>query len=290
MKISDILKDKKGLSFEVFPPKEGQPMEPLYDTLTHLYAFSPDFISCTYGAGGTSKGRNIDVLRHITNSGKTIPLAHYTCIGNTREDVEKSVAEFKAEGIENLLALRGDMPAAYYGTGGAFAHASELIEYIEKIEPGYFMLGGGCYPEKHIEAISLEADIDNLKKKQDAGARFLTTQLCHDPNIIADFVDKIRCKGITLPVAAGVMPVLNKDAVVSMSLKNGCSISALYGIIEKYGDDAEDFRQAGKEFTAALIKKLYEQSGICCVHIYTLNRYKAVTDILAMCGIYPEKA
>ncbi len=287
MKITEILKNKKGLSFEVFPPKEGQPLEPLFETLMHLYDFSPDFISCTYGAGGTSKGRNIEVLRHIRDSKKTIPLAHYTCIGNSEKDVEACISEFKAEGIENLLALRGDMPAAYYGTGGAFAHASELIEYIERIEPGYFMLGGGCYPEKHIEAISLECDIDNLKRKQDAGASFLTTQLCHDPRIISDFVERIRAKGITLPVAAGVMPVLNKDAVVSMSLKNGCSIAALCDIIKKYGGNADDFRQAGKEFTARLINRLYNESGICCVHIYTLNRYKAVTDILAMCGIHP---
>lgn len=288
MKITDALKNKKGLSFEVFPPKEDQPLEPLFDTLEKLYAFSPDFISCTYGAGGTSKGRNIEVLKHIKNSERTIPLAHFTCIGHSYEDVKNSVEEFKKEGIENLLALRGDMPSACYTTGGAFSYASELIEYIEQIEPGTFMLGGGCYPEKHIEAISMDADIDNLKKKQDAGASFLTTQLCHDPNIISEFIEKIRAKGVTIPVAAGVMPVLNMDAVVRMSLKNGCSIDALRGLIDKYDNDKDGFRAAGKEYTAKLITDIYEKCDVCCVHIYTLNRHKSVTDILGMCGIYPK--
>ena len=289
MKITDTLVNKKGLSFEVFPPKEDQPIEPLYDTLENLYKFSPDFISCTYGAGGTSKGRNIDVLRHIRDSKKTIPLAHFTCIGNSREDIKKSIEEFKNEGIENLLALRGDMPSACYTTGGAFSYASELIEYINEISPGSFMLGGGCYPEKHIEAISFEADIDNLKKKQDAGAEFLTTQLCHDVNIVSDFIERIRSKGITIPVAAGVMPVLNKDAVVRMSLKTGCSIDALSDIINMYGDDPDSFREAGKEFTAKHITELYDKCDICCVHVYTLNRYKSVVDILNLCGIFHTK-
>ena len=163
MKIIDRIQSGLTLSFEVFPPKSDKPLEPLLDTLEQLYTLSPDFISCTYGAMGSNKGRNLEVVRGIQASGKCEALSHYTCVGNSREDVALALEEYADAGVTNLLALRGDFPAGVAQTNGDFAHANELISFI-RAQTDRFSLAAACYPDKHLLADSLDADIDALLK------------------------------------------------------------------------------------------------------------------------------
>lgn len=284
MKISELLKRKVTFSFEVFPPKMDKPLEPLLDTLTRLYAFKPDFISCTYGAGGTNKGRNLEICTAVQNSGYTEALAHFTCVGHTREDVVQCMDEYQKAGIRNVLGLRGDLPAGWEGTSGDFRHGNELIAFIKENFPA-FCLGGACYMEKHLTAASMDADIEALKKKQDAGTEFLITQLCYDVSAYERFMERIRHFGVTLPVIVGLMPVLIKDAAIRMTISNGCSIPReLAEVFGRYGNDPEDFKRAGKEYTAALIGR-FRSAGISGLHIYTLNRSQDVGEILKMAGL-----
>lgn len=284
MRIADVFRRHTTFSFEVFPPKLDQPIEPLFETLERLYAYEPDFISCTYGAGGTNKGRNTEIVSAIQSSGKTVALAHFTCIGNTKADIRAAMEEYLSLGVDNVLALRGDLPADWTGTRGDFAHADELIAFVRSLCPS-LCISAAAYPEKHLSAPSMRADIDCLKRKQDNGASFCTTQLCHDPEAFARFVEKARAQGVSMPVVAGVMPVLNKDAVIRMAVSNGCSIpAALSEIIGKYGADPDAFRQAGKEFTASLLARFLD-AGADGLHIYTLNRYASVADIIELSGM-----
>lgn len=284
MKISDILKTRMSFSFEVFPPKFDKPVEPLLDTLEHLYAFKPDFISCTYGAGGTNKGRNGDICSTIKKRGACEVLTHFTCIGNTRDDIAKYVREYADMGLENMLALRGDLPAGWTGTNGDFAHADELIAFLREQCPD-FCIGAACYPEKHIQAVAFANDIAHLRSKMNNGASFLMSQLCYDLTAYERFMERIRKAGITLPVVVGIMPVLVKDGALRMTLNNGCSIPReLASIFGKYGDDPESFRKAGKDYTVQLIYD-YMNLGIDGLHIYTLNRWQDVSDILNQSGV-----
>ncbi|MBP5291053.1 MAG: methylenetetrahydrofolate reductase, partial [Lachnospiraceae bacterium] len=239
MRIPDIMKGRMSFSFEVFPPKEDKPLEPLLKALEELYKFNPDFISCTYGAGGTNVGRNLEVLRSIKNRGETIPVTHFTCVGNSREDIRRQLDEYLSIGVDHLLALRGDLPANNSGTGGDFSYANELIAFIRAHYGDRFVIAIGAYPEKHIEAKNLAEDIAHLRIKQDAGADFIMTQLCFDTDGFRRWMDRIRRAGVRIPINAGVMPVTNKDSVIRMALsRNGCSIPRhLAEIISRYWDD-----------------------------------------------------
>nr|WP_315021092.1 methylenetetrahydrofolate reductase [uncultured Aminipila sp.] len=284
MKISELLKERVAFSFEVFPPKMEQSLEPLKETLEQLYKFKPDFISCTYGAGGTNKGRSTELCEIIEKSGHDV-MTHFTCIGNTKQDVLDYIHEYVSVGVENVLALRGDIPHGLDGTNGDFSNANQLISFIKENFPD-LCLGAACYPEKHMEADSIEEDISYLKMKQDCGAEFLMTQLCHDVEAYERFVDKIRKKQIELPVIVGIMPALSKDSIIRMTVSNGCSIPReLAEIIGKYGDNPEEFKKAGKEYTAKQISK-YMDAGINGLHIYSLNKYKDIVDILNASDIH----
>lgn len=283
MKISDIFKKRQSFSFEVFPPKAEQSMEPLKKTLAELYKFQPDFISCTYGAGGTNKGRSSELCEIIEKDGQHA-MTHFTCIGNTRQDIIEAIQEYRDLGVENVLALRGDIPHGLDGTNGDFSNANQLLEFLRENFPD-LCLGAACYPEKHMEADSLDTDIHYLKLKQEAGADFLMTQLCHDVEAYERFLETIRAQGIHLPVVVGLMPALSKDSIIRMSLSNGCSIPReLAEIIGKYGDTPEDFKKAGKEYTAKQILR-YRQASINGLHIYSLNKYADIVDILQAAGI-----
>ncbi len=284
MHICELFKKKTTFSLEVFPPKAEQPLEPVLETLDRLYAYKPDFVSCTYGAGGKNKGRNLEICRAILESGKTEAVTHFTCIGNTRADIDRSLDEYRAAGIANMLAMRGDLPEGWEGTRGDFAHADGLIAYIKARCPA-LCLAAACYPEKHIQAPSMEADIAYLRGKQDSGAELLMSQLCHDVPAFERFLARIRKAGVTLPVVVGLMPVLSKDAIIRMTLMNGCSIPAeLAALIGKYGEDPAAFKAAGKEYTAKQMFR-YIDAGANGLHIYTLNRHQDVADILDMSGL-----
>ena len=284
MKIIDRIQSGLTLSFEVFPPKSDKPLEPLLATLEQLYTLKPDFISCTYGAMGSNKGRNLEVVERIQSGGTCEALPHYTCVGNTREDVVTALDEYAASGVENLLALRGDFPAGVAHTNGDFMHANELISFI-RTRTDRFSLSAACYPEKHLLADSLEADIDALLKKQDAGASFLMTQLCYSVENYLRFIDRARKRGVTLPIVVGVLPLLKKDGLVRMTLSNGCSIPAeVSALVGRYGESEESFRAAGHDFTVSLVQKLISE-GANGIHLYTLNRFEDVAGLVYDAGI-----
>jgi methylenetetrahydrofolate reductase (NADPH) len=283
MKITDKLARGRTFSFEVFPPKEGNPLEPLLETLDRLYRFKPDFISCTYGAGGTNAGRNFEICQAVMKSGHDI-VSHFTCIGGSRAEIAETIDRYAAAGIENVLALRGDLPEGWEGTRGDFAHADELLAFLRAKYPA-LCIGAGACPEKHIEAESFDSDIKYLKSKQDKGAEFIMTQLCHDVDAFAAWLERIRKAGVTLPVIVGIMPVLLRDATIRMAVTNGCSVPRqLAEVIGKYYNASpEDFKKAGKEFTVKQIQRFID-TGVEGIHIYSLNRHEDVTDILLAAG------
>ncbi|MDR0357348.1 MAG: methylenetetrahydrofolate reductase [Clostridiales Family XIII bacterium] len=283
MKITDLLKERNTFSFEVFPPKEDVPLDALEHTLSRLCACAPDFISITYGAGGTNKGRSADVCRLVKESGRTA-LPHFTCIGNTREMIDEYIESYLDLGIENVLLLRGDLPKGWTGTNGDFAHADSLIAHFRERHPE-LAFGAACYPETHIESDNQEEDVKYLRRKQDMGAGFFVTQLCHDATAYERFAERLEKAGVTAPVIVGVMPILSRAGTIKMTLSNGCSIPAeLAAIIGKYEDDEEGFSEAGKEFTVRLIER-YIAAGVRGLHLYTLNKHKEIAEIARHCDI-----
>lgn len=288
MTVTEIMKHRMSVSFEVYPPKKDKPLEPLFDVLDELYTIHPDFISCTYGAGGTNVGRHMEICKAIQHSDNdTIAISHFTCIGSTKESVRKEMQESLDNGINHVLCLRGDIPAGWDDTHGDFQHASELIGFLREEFGDKFVLAMAAAPEKHIEAASLDEDIAHLRMKQDAGADFIMTQLCYDVDGFAHWMEKIRRAGITLPIDVGIMPVLNKNSVIKMCLGvNGCSIpQPLAEMISRhYNDTPEDFRKAGIEFT---IKMVYQfmTLGINGLHFYSLNKADAALEIAKGLGL-----
>ncbi|MCR5293746.1 MAG: methylenetetrahydrofolate reductase [Lachnospiraceae bacterium] len=287
MKITDIMAKRMSLSFEVFPPKADKPLEPLLGVLDQLYSLEPDFVSCTYGAGGTNAGRHMEICRAILESGKTIPISHFTTIANSRDDIRKQMDACLSLGINHILALRGDIPQGWEGTRGDFTHASEMIRFIRREYGDQFVIAMAGAPEKHIEAATFAEDIAHLRMKQDAGADFLMTQLCYDVERFKRWLDTIRRTGVHIPVDVGIMPVLNKNSVIKMCLgTNGCSIpQPLAELISRYYNASdEDFRKAGIEYTVKMVYE-YMALGIDGLHFYSLNKADAALTICEACGL-----
>jgi methylenetetrahydrofolate reductase (NADPH) len=283
MKVSDLLKKRGTFSFEVYPPKDETPLEPLLEVMSMLYRFAPDFISCTYGAGGSNKGRSIEICRAVKKSGREI-MTHFTCIGNTRGDIRNYIREYTALGVENVLVLRGDLPEGWKNTQGDFAHANELLAFLSREFPSLCMAVAG-YPEKHLMAGSFDEDIAHLRSKQDNGAQLIMTQLCHDVSAYERYRERVRRAGISLPVIVGFMPVLYKDSAIRMALSNGCSIPGeLAALIGRYEKDPESFKKAGKEYSVRQIHR-YLAAGIDGLHIYTLNKCEDVSEIVTVSGV-----
>jgi len=283
MKIAELLNQKRTLSFEVFPPKDEVPLDGIKNTLEHLYGFKPDFISCTYGAGGSKRGRNIELCEVVLKSGNTV-MPHLTCVGHNRDEMKKIIKEYSDRGFENVLALRGDLPDGWDNTKGDFSHADELIAFLNAEFPR-ICISAAAYPEKHINAPSMETDIAYLRSKQDKGAEFIITQLCHDVSAFQRFLEKIRKAGITIPVIAGIMPVLSCEPIIRMTIFNGCSIPAeLASIIGKYQKDPASFTRAGIEYTVTQLHR-YIAAGVNGLHLYTLNRWEKITEVLNAAGL-----
>ncbi|MDR2923798.1 MAG: methylenetetrahydrofolate reductase [Treponema sp.] len=283
MKIAEILKKKTTLSFEVFPPKDEIPLDGIRNTLSHLYLFKPDFISCTYGAGGSKRGRNIELCEVVQKSGNTV-MPHMTCVGHSRDEMKLIIKEYFDRGFENILALRGDFPEGWDNTKGDFSHANDLIAYLKTDFP-QMCIAAAAYPEKHIGAASMETDIAYLRSKQDNGAQFIITQLCHDVPAFQRFLEQIRKAGVTIPVIAGIMPVLSCEPIIRMTLFNGCSIPAeLAAIIGKYQNDPASFTRAGIEYTVTQLHR-YIAAGVNGLHLYTLNKWEKITEVLNTAGI-----
>lgn len=282
-KIIDTLNQKMSLSFEVFPPKEKQSLEQVLHTLDHLYSFKPDFCSVTCGAGGTNRGQNEAICEAIAKSGHTA-MAHITCIGSTRADIESTIKRYQTLGVENILALRGDLPEGWTNTGGDFSFALDLLRFARQVNAD-MCIGVTCNPETHIESKSLDEDIMHLRMKADAGADFCVTQLFYDNEAFYRYRDHMYEAGIDLPIVVGVMPVLNKNGVLRMTLSNGGSIPAkLSRIFAKYQDQPEEFAKAGRDFTIEQIANLISHN-IDGLHLYSLNKWEIVTEILQEVGI-----
>lgn len=287
MRISEMMKQKTTLSFEVFPPKTEVGMEKLEKTLQELYAWNPAWISCTYGAGGSDKRYNLDICKSIAVSGKTIPVTHYTCIHHSREEIVADMEEYLAAGVEHVLALRGDFAPGEFETKGDFDHATELIAFLKERFGDKIEISCTGIPESHILSPSFASDTAFLKRKQDMGADYIVTQLTFDMERFARWMDEIRAAGITIPVAVGVMPVLDRDKCIRHCLSmNGCAIPrSLARHISKYYDDPEGFREAGIDYT---VEQMYEyiRLGANDLHIYALNQSAAVDEILKRSGLF----
>ncbi|MGN0785576.1 MAG: methylenetetrahydrofolate reductase [Candidatus Aphodomorpha sp.] len=299
------MKKRAAFSFEVFPPKTDVGMEKLCGdggVLDKLYTLHPDYISCTYGAGGTNVGKNLAVLDKIQQDGKAIPVTHFTCIGNTKEGIREQLDRYLEHGIDHMLALRGDLPFGWEGTGGDLHYATELVKFVRKEYGDRFTIAVAGSPEGHIACRSLEADIGFLKQKQDEGADYIMTQLCWDMDQFRYWLDAIRAAGITLPVDVGIMPVLDQAATINMALsRNGCVIPrSLCEIISKnwifpnpfvkdpFDTQVEEkkqrFKEAGIEYTIRQIDE-YRACGVDGIHLYALNKYDDVARIVKESGI-----
>ena len=269
MSIVDLFQDKTVFSFEVFPPRRNAPIETIYETLYELQDLSPDFISVTYGAGGgENKQSTISIAEHINEICHVPSVVHFPCIGLTKEDVLKKIEEFKKAGIQNILALRGDIPEGMENKGD-FRYASDLIRFLK--ENGDFRISAACYPEGHIENPDKVADIRNLKTKVDAGADYLISQLFFDNEYFYSFREKCDLAGIQVPIEAGIMPVINRRQVLKMAGLCGVNIPKKFQkILERYDDNSVAMRDAGIAYAVDQIVDLLTH-GVEGVHLYTMN-------------------
>ena len=289
MNIAETMKQKTTLSFEVFPPKTEKGMEKLPGVLEELYRWSPDWLSCTYGAGGSDKGYNREIVGGIAASGKTTAVSHYTCIHHSRADIEADISDYLSLGVDHFLALRGDFVPGESATHGDFDHADGLIRFLRETFGDRIRIACSGIPEGHILSPNMASDTAFLKRKQDAGADFIITQLTFDMDQFARWLEEIRAAGVTLPIAVGVMPVLDRDKCIRHCVSmNGCAIPrSLARHISKYYDDPEGFRDAGMDYT---VQQMYEyiQLGVNDLHIYALNQSAAVDEILRRSGLFTK--
>lgn len=268
MKIREIFDKKTVFSFEVFPPKKTSSVDVIYKTLDELHDLKPDFISVTFGAGGSSNNTfACDVASRIKENGIT-PMIHLPCINYAKEEISATLDEIKSRGIENILALRGDRsPDIEPKTD--FPHASDLITYIKS--EGDFDIAGACYPECHPDADSLVDDIINLKKKVEAGASHLISQLFFDNSAFYEFREKTAIAGINVPIEAGIMPVVNKNQIERMVTTCGASLPRKFvRIMQKYENNPDALRDAGIAYAVNQIVDLVA-SGVDGIHLYTMN-------------------
>lgn len=268
MKVREYFDKKTVFSFEVFPPKKTSPVEVIYQTLDELHDLHPDFISVTFGAGGSSNNSNaINVANKIRESGVT-PVLHLPCINYDKQEISAVLDQMKANGIENVLALRGDINPDI-PPKKEFTHASDLIRFIKT--QGSFDIAGACYPECHPDCDSIDEDIANLKIKVDAGADHLISQLFFDNDSFYRFMDKARAAGINVPVEAGIMPVVNKNQIERMVTTCGASLPRKFvKIMQRYEHNPEALRDAGIAYAINQIVDLVA-SGVDGIHLYTMN-------------------
>lgn len=270
MKIRDILSQgQPTLSFEVFPPKTEDKYESVEHAAMEIAKLRPAFMSVTYGAGGGTSRYTVDIASALLHQCNVTPLAHLTCVSSTREKVRSVLAELEEKQIENVLALRGDIPADGK-VARDYRYASELIAEIKQY--GDFCIGAACYPEGHVESVNKTADIAHLKEKVEAGCDFVTTQMFFDNNILYNYLYRIREKGITVPVVAGIMPVTNVSQI-----KRICSMSGTYlpsrfkAIVDRFGDNPAAMKQAGIAYATEQIIDLIA-NGVNGIHVYSMNK------------------
>ena len=275
MKIKDILaKDKPSLSFEVFPPKTETAFDSVKTATEEIAKLRPAFMSVTYGAGGGTSKYTLDIAKNIKKDYGVPTLAHLTCVSSTRATVREKIAEIQAAGIENVMALRGDIPEQYASADRSawdFRYAIDLVRELKAANPD-FCIGGACYPEIHPESENQKEDIARLREKVDAGCDFLTTQMFFDNNLLYNFLYKIREAGITVPVIPGIMPITNANQVERAIKLSGSFIPQRFkSLVDRFGADPAAMKQAGIAYATDQIIDLYA-NGITNVHVYSMNK------------------
>lgn len=280
MRIDKILSDDKlHISFEVFPQKYGQPIEPILNTVEEISKLHPAFCSVTYGANGGASENTVKVASYIKNELNTPTLAHLTCVGSSKDDLDEKLVQLKENNIQNILALRGDIiDKEKFANKEDLLYASELIEYIKQNYD--FCVGAACYPEVHPESKNQNEDINYLKLKQDMGADFITTQMFFDNSIFYNFMYKLRSAGVTIPVVAGIMPVTNVVQLKKIKeLSNANIPSKFLSIADKFQDDKDSMKQAGIIYACNQIIDLIS-NGVNNIHIYTMNNASVAKQIM----------
>ncbi len=280
MKITDLFSTGGPLlSFEVFPPKNDDRHDCVTAAALGIAALKPAFMSVTYGAGGSNSRNTTEIASRIQNEYGVPALAHMTCIGSGLEALERQINEMKSAGIENIMALRGDVPREGIKEPGVFAHTSELIPFIR--EKGDFCIGAACYPEGHPECESRRKDIENLKIKVDSGCDFLTTQMFFDNNIMYNFLYQIREAGITVPVLAGIMPITNVKQIIRTRDMTGTALPRKFtSLLDRFGSDPESMKRAGIIYATEQILELVA-NGVDRIHLYTMNKPEIARAIQA---------
>ena len=284
MKISRLLAGEGfSLSFEVFPPKTETSFESVKSATEEIAALHPAFMSVTYGAGGGTSRYTLDIARNIKETYGVPTRAHLTCVSSDRATVKERIGEIKAAGIENVMALRGDIPAGMENadrSGWDYRHAVELVRELKE-SGADFCIGGACYPEVHPESADQRTDILYLKEKVDAGCDFLTTQMFFDNNLLYSFLYKIREAGITVPVVPGIMPITKANQVERAVKLSGSFMPRRFAaVVDKFGNNPNAMKQAGIAYATDQIIDLYA-NGIKNVHVYTMNNPDVAAKILA---------
>lgn len=281
MKIKEkLLEDKVHISFEVFPPKTDAKYESVLAAVDEIAKVKPSFISVTYGAGGGTSKNTVKIASHIQNDLGVDSIAHLTCVSSTKEEVRQRIGELKEQGIQNILALRGDIPKdAAFPIPNQYRYAYELIEDIKS--QGDFCIGAACYPEGHVETEHKEEDIAHLKQKVDCGVDFLTTQMFFDNAVFYNFLYRIREKGITVPVLPGIMPVTNGKQIARSCQLSGAVLPARFrAIVDRFGDNPKAMQQAGIAYATDQIIDLIA-NGIQNIHVYSMNKPEVAMAIVA---------
>ena len=284
MKLTEIFaKNQYSLSFEVFPPKTDALYDSVQTATEQIARLRPAFMSVTYGAGGGTSQYTLDIAKKIREAWGVESLAHLTCVSSTKESVRARIEDFKRAGIENIMALRGDLTADMVGSDRSkldYRHAVELIADI-KASHGDFCIGGACYPEVHPESATQREDILHLKEKVDAGCDFLTTQMFFDNNLLYNFLYKIREAGITVPVLAGIMPITNaKQVERAIRLSGSFMPQRFKSLVDKFGNDPAAMKQAGIAYATDQIIDLFA-NGVTNVHVYSMNKPDVAAAIQA---------
>lgn len=284
MKISQIVNtDRLSLSFEVFPPKNDDAFDTVRTAVQQIAALSPAFVSVTYGAGGGTSAYTLAIAQLIKEQYGVPSLAHLTCISSDKSTVAEQIEQIHAHGIQNILALRGDVPESRKGEDRStwdFHYAVDLIAAIK--QSGYdFCVGGACYPEIHPESASQKEDIEFLRQKVQAGCEFLTTQMVFDNNLLYNFLFKARSAGITVPILAGIMPITSKVQVErAIKLSGSFMPQRFRSLVDRFGDDPVAMKQAGIAYATDQIIDLYA-NGVTNVHVFTMNKPDVARQIMA---------
>ena len=284
MKIIELLNKKTlSLSFEVFPPKTELGFESVKGATEEIAKLCPSFMSVTYGAGGGTSKYTLDIAKNIKDLYGVPTLAHLTCVSSTKETVREKICNIKSAGIENVMALRGDIPMDKMNEDRStwdYTHAIDLIRELKESK-GDFCVGGACYPEIHPESTNQEEDIRYLKEKVDEGCDFLTTQMFFDNNLLYNFLYKIRERGITVPIIPGIMPITNANQVErAIQLSGSFMPQRFKSLVDKFGTDPDAMKQAGIAYATDQIIDLFA-NGITNVHVYSMNKPDVAEKIMS---------